>query len=276
MFHIPFSHPLVNPQVAINDSAGQVKPDAVWPLLPREWSVCYRTDTGNGWWLVPSAEDGNQQLLQVEDLCGRQLRSFSEHAGPVQCSAAADSPERKAEIPPACLYRGRTYPVFPWMWQHTCHQQQERNHYKKNVCPCVFQASLQQWDPYKWSLATPQGKCGSEERKYFFPSIRNSHFNRGWVTKNFNLLWRKANTSHATAYEFCHHYAVTNLNQWTGYGFEFHDKLVYLSKSMGHTTLESTKYYYSIVPGLSEIIKEQTENSSEWMIPEVPLDEATY
>lgn len=31
------------------------------------------------------------------------------------------------------------------------------------------------------------------ERKYFFPSIRNSHFNRGWVTKNFNLLWRKEN-----------------------------------------------------------------------------------
>lgn len=30
---------------------------------------------------MPSAEDGNQQLLQVEDLCGRQLRSFSEHAG---------------------------------------------------------------------------------------------------------------------------------------------------------------------------------------------------
>ena len=58
------------------------------------------------------------------------------------------------------------------------------------------------------------------EREYFFPSIRNSHFNRGWVTKNFNLLWRKANTSHATAYEFRHHYAVTNLNQWTGYGFE--------------------------------------------------------
>ena len=114
------------------------------------------------------------------------------------------------------------------------------------------------------------------EREYFFPSIRNSHFNRGWVTKNFNLLWRKANTSHATAYEFRHHYAVTNLNQWTGYGFEFHDKLVYLSKSMGHTTLESTKYYYSIVPGLPEIIKEQTENSSEWMIPEVPLDEETY
>ena len=110
-------------------------------------------------------------------------------------------------------------------------------------------------------------------RKYFFPSVRNSHFNRGWVTKNFNLLWRKVNTSHATAYEFRHHYAVVNINRWVGQGFSFHDRLVSLSKSMGHTTVESTKYYYSIVPGLSEIIKEQTEASSEWMMPEVPTDE---
>lgn len=113
-------------------------------------------------------------------------------------------------------------------------------------------------------------------REYFFPSIRNSHFNRGWVTKNFNLLWRKANTSHATAYEFRHHYAVTNLNQWVGQGFEFYDRLVYLSKSMGHTTIESTKYYYSIIPGLSEILRNQTQTGSEWMMPEVPADEETY
>lgn len=113
-------------------------------------------------------------------------------------------------------------------------------------------------------------------REYFFPSIRNSHFNRGWVTKNFNLLWRKVNTSHATAYEFRHHYAVANINRWVGQGFSFHDRLVFLSKSMGHTTVESTKYYYSIVPGLSEIIKEQTQASSEWMMPEVPADEEAW
>lgn len=90
-------------------------------------------------------------------------------------------------------------------------------------------------------------------RKYFFPSIRNSHFNKGWVTKNFNLLWRKVNTSRATAYEFRHHYAVANINQWAGYGFEYHDRLVYLSKSMGHTTLESTRYYYSIEIGRAHV-----------------------
>ena len=38
---------------------------------------------------------------------------FLNMRGLSKCSATADSPERKAEIPPACLYRGRTYPVFP-------------------------------------------------------------------------------------------------------------------------------------------------------------------
>ena len=84
-----------------------------------------------------------------------------------------------------------------------------------------------------------------------------------WVMKGTRLL----------GYEFRHHYAVENINRWVGRGFEFHDRLVFLSKSMGHTTVESTKYYYSIVPGLSKIIKEQTQAGSEWMMPEVPADE---
>lgn len=50
---------------------------------------------------------------------------------------------------------------------------------------------------------------------------------------------------YATAYAFRQHYAIENINCWTGEGFEFDAKLLYLSKSMGHSTLESTKYYYS-------------------------------
>lgn len=81
------------------------------------------------------------------------------------------------------------------------------------------------------------------------------------------------NTAHATAYEFRHHYAVMNINRWIGQGFGFDDKLLYLSKSMGHTTIESTKYYYSIVPGFVQILEELTEDGFDWIIPEVPDDE---
>lgn len=111
------------------------------------------------------------------------------------------------------------------------------------------------------------------DRVYFFPSRDGSYYKKGWVTKTFRQLWDSVNATHATAYEFRHHYAVTNINQWINKGFDFDDKLLYLSKSMGHTTIESTKYYYSIVPGLSEILREQTEEGFDWIIPEVYDDE---
>lgn len=114
------------------------------------------------------------------------------------------------------------------------------------------------------------------QREYFFPSLKNGHFNQGWVVKNFNLLWDKANKDPATAYGFRHNYAVVNINQWVGRGFDFHDRLVYLSKSMGHCTVESTKYYYSIVPGLSDILETHTASGSDWMLPEVPEYEESH
>ena len=38
---------------------------------------------------------------------------------------------------------------------------------------------------------------------------------------------------------------------------------------MGHTTLESTRYYYSVVPGLSDIVLKKTEDGFNELVPEV-------
>lgn len=97
-------------------------------------------------------------------------------------------------------------------------------------------------------------------RAYFFPARGNSFHTRKWVQTNFRNLWKKYNSSHATAYELRHHYAIENINSWTGEGFGFNSKLFYLSKSMGHSTLESTKYYYSLVPGMADILEEKNRN----------------
>ena len=43
---------------------------------------------------------------------------------------------------------------------------------------------------------------------------------------------------------------------------------------MGHSMLESTKYYYSLVPGLSDILKERTETGFNGMLPEVCHEES--
>jgi len=103
-------------------------------------------------------------------------------------------------------------------------------------------------------------------RVYFFPSPDNSFFTKGWLRYNFRIQWYKYNTARAVVYDFRHNYATENINNWTCEGFGFHDKLVNLSKSMGHSKLDETRYYYSLVPGLANIIERVSDDI---IIPEV-------
>jgi integrase len=109
-------------------------------------------------------------------------------------------------------------------------------------------------------------------RAYFFPARGNTFHTRKWVQTNFRELWHQYNSTHATAYELRHHYAIENINRWTDEGFGFDAKLLYLSKSMGHSTLESTRYYYSLVPGMAEILEEKTGGDFENIVPEVDYE----
>ncbi|WP_316848663.1 tyrosine-type recombinase/integrase, partial [Pedobacter psychrodurus] len=111
------------------------------------------------------------------------------------------------------------------------------------------------------------------DRTYFFPSRTGKCYDRQWVQANFRELWDRDNSSHATAYELRHHYAIENINRWTGYGMEFHAKFVYLSKSMGHADLKSTRYYYSLVPRFADVIADKTMESFNIIVPEVQQDE---
>ena len=108
------------------------------------------------------------------------------------------------------------------------------------------------------------------ERHWFFPAPGDKPHPHTWVEKNFRRIWSGiSDDRRACAYAFRHHYATANINRWTNEGFRFDDKLLYLSKSMGHTTLESTRYYYSIVPGLADILLEKTEQGFNVIVPEV-------
>lgn len=112
------------------------------------------------------------------------------------------------------------------------------------------------------------------QRRYFSPAKGNTFHTRKWVQTNFRALWNQYNSSYATAYELRHHYAIENINQWTDEGFGFDAKLLYLSKSMGHSTLEATKYYYSLVPAIADILEEKTKMDFENIIPEVDYEKS--
>jgi len=111
-------------------------------------------------------------------------------------------------------------------------------------------------------------------RTYFFPAGGDAFHTRKWVQRNFRRMWDKYNSIPANAYELRHNYATENINRWMDEGFGFDAKLLYLSKSMGHTKLGSTRYYYSLVPGLAAILKDRTGRTFDNIVPEVDYEES--
>lgn len=110
-------------------------------------------------------------------------------------------------------------------------------------------------------------------RIFFFPTTKNKNYQGVWITYYFRKLWQQRNHTRAIAYELRHHYAIENINHWIGDGLNLHIKLLSLSKSMGHSDIESTKKYYALVPGLSNIIEDVSEESFNDLIPNIEQDE---
>lgn len=108
------------------------------------------------------------------------------------------------------------------------------------------------------------------ERTYFFESSKGGHYSRYWVEDNFRALWAKVNGTDdkTVAYDLRHHYAEMNIDSWEDDAFGFSDRVLYLSKSMGHRHIQSTLYYYSIVPRLADTIMEKTGAGFNEIVPD--------
>ena len=93
-------------------------------------------------------------------------------------------------------------------------------------------------------------------RKAFFPNEHGDYLSRTHLPYQFNNAWKEVSSERARIYDLRSNYAVTNINKWRYMGPEWFDKLLYLSRSMGHTTIESTAYYYNLVPLFAEQLDE--------------------
>jgi len=83
-------------------------------------------------------------------------------------------------------------------------------------------------------------------RKIFFPTLNDMCHHKSWVPRQFNKAWSKYNKTSARTGDIRHFYAYMNINSWTNVGYDVHDKLLALSKSMGHTSMRHTIYYFSL------------------------------
>ena len=90
-------------------------------------------------------------------------------------------------------------------------------------------------------------------RIYFFPTTRARCYERSGVSAAFARIWKAAGLgkgfgNRPRAYDFRHHFALSNLNRWIAAGVDANSMLPYLSRYMGHASITSTDYYLHLVP----------------------------
>ena len=103
-------------------------------------------------------------------------------------------------------------------------------------------------------------------RKCFFPNHNDKYLSNDWLHGMFHRIWYTYNDARATTYVFRHNYATFNINRFPREGFQ--KSLFYLSKSMGHSTIETTMYYYHFTLHTSCSIKESKQNTIQEIIPD--------
>jgi len=114
-------------------------------------------------------------------------------------------------------------------------------------------------------------------RKYFFPHNDDSCYGSGAITTNFRRFWMKAFpdfvlASRPRAYDLRHHFVWANLNRWAREGLDVNVMLPYLTRYMGHQSINSTLYYFRFVPDFFPALADMTK-SLESILPEVPYEE---
>ena len=106
-------------------------------------------------------------------------------------------------------------------------------------------------------------------RTCFFPDRNDCFHSAKWAEYHFRIIWNEISKEHARPYDFRSHYAVTNVTGWKDNGFEVNDKLLYLSRTMGHRSVNSTCGYFHLTPVLADKIKTLTEESFNNLLPKL-------
>lgn len=112
------------------------------------------------------------------------------------------------------------------------------------------------------------------DREWFFPGRDAAQpFSKTSIDKKFAEFWNS--TPYAaqvdktpTVHALRHTYVVTKMNEWMNAGINFDAMVPYLSRYLGHTSVDETQYYYHLVVSAFAIVK-QRDRVADTVIPEV-------
>jgi len=112
------------------------------------------------------------------------------------------------------------------------------------------------------------------DREWFFPGRDKSRpFLKNSIDKKFKEFWNM--TFYAgkvdkkpTVNSLRHTYVVTKMNDWMSQGKNFEVMMPYLSRYLGHSSINETQYYYHQTVSAFEIVRKH-DSISDRVIPEV-------
>lgn len=110
-------------------------------------------------------------------------------------------------------------------------------------------------------------------RMYLFPGENGNELSRAWTLRNYRKIWEQVSSSRSVAYDFRHNYAIENINKIKGFDDRSLLLLNALSKSMGHLSIQSTFYYFSLSPSIHSILNSATVRQFSEIVPEVIHEE---
>ena len=112
------------------------------------------------------------------------------------------------------------------------------------------------------------------DREWFFPGRDKSRpFLKNSIDKKFKEFWNM--TFYAgkvdkkpTVHSLRHTHVVTKMNDWMSQGKDFKVMMPYLSRYLGHASINETQYYYHQTVSAFEIVRKH-DSISDRVIPEV-------
>jgi integrase len=114
-------------------------------------------------------------------------------------------------------------------------------------------------------------------RQTFFVSATGNQVTASAVGTVFNRVWDQAGLPRPTGgqqprpYDFRHHFAYANIERWMAQGKDVTAMLPYLSRYMGHATVDSTFYYIHTSPDFMESYAHITRGSQS-LLPEAGFE----
>jgi len=111
---------------------------------------------------------------------------------------------------------------------------------------------------------------------YFFPNGSEHRYARDYLRLNFHKIWEASvgsiSDSHVRLYDLRHHFAFANINRWAREGKDVNSMIAYLSRYMGHASIESTYYYIHLVPEYFSDYANTVKKLSD-LLPEVDYED---